>query len=154
MASITEFDVPQDRWTNQTWVIIQGLMVTFSTTGTVSPERFQKFLNTLQQGSITHLLSISEGSATIDSVQRKLAADIAKHKNMRIAVVIDSAITRGLITAFSWLGVNIKSYGPGKEEDALKYLGVPGLDIPQAIDAIQKLRDTSLATFKRYAAAK
>lgn len=154
MASNFEIDVPEDRWSNQNWLICEGLMVTFSTTGTVPSDRFQKFLDTLRTRDVTHLLSISEGSSTVDSVQRKISAEIAKEKSIKIAVILDSAITRGLITAYSWLGVNIKSYGPGKVEDALKYLDAPGVNVAQALEAVEQLRQSSLSQLKKYPVAR
>jgi hypothetical protein len=43
----------------------------------------------------------------------------------RAALVTDSAISRGVVTALSWFGVSIKAYRESELEDAMRYLAVP-----------------------------
>lgn len=139
-----EINIPEEGKSNFNWALIDGLMVSYARTGAIPQKRFQGYLDALRTRPITHMLSISTGGPTIDSVQRKTSADIAKEKNIKIAVVLDSAVARGVITAFSWLGVNIKSFGPGKESEALEHLAVPNLTTAEILSVVQQLGDMTI----------
>jgi hypothetical protein len=43
----------------------------------------------------------------------------------RAALVTDSAVSRGVVTALSWFGVAIKAYRESELEDAMRYLAIP-----------------------------
>lgn len=147
MAKV-EINLPQGGKSNFNWALVDGLLISFSKTGAIPQDRFEGYLDALRHKGVTHMLSISTGATTIDSVQRKNSADLAKEKGVRIAVVLDSAVARGVITAFSWLGVNIKSFGPGKEKDALDHLGIPHSAHDEILSVVQKLKDMTVEANK------
>lgn len=130
------------------WGILGSLLVSYTFPGEVSVSRFSEYLKVIREKEIRYLLSITEGTSTINSVQRKQAADLAREKDLRIAVVLDSAITRGLITAFSWLGVSMKSFAPGKLDDAIRYLDVQGVSSTEITTAVQQIEKESRLTRK------
>ena len=140
MSSGREINAPEDGSSNYNWAVIGKLLISFATSGSVPTQRFNEYLDALRNRQPTHVLAISQGTVTVDSVQRKAAADLVKDKGVKIAVLVDSAVTRGLITALSWLGVGMKSFGPGQEREALEYLATPSIDIPSTLEVIELLR--------------
>ncbi len=63
------------------------------------------------------------GSPAISAAQRKRTAEaMGKHRNY---VVTTSAMTRGIITAISWLGQPMKACAPSDVRAAIRDLGVP-----------------------------
>jgi len=144
MVPRIDYNVNPSTPLNFNWAISGELLVAFARSGTVSKDRFQEYMDAVRKRNIVYMLSITEGSAIIDSVQRKAAADLAKEQSIRIAVIIDSAITRGLVTALSWLGVNMKSFSPDQLPDAVKYLSVPGIELEHIAAMVKHLRDTTV----------
>lgn len=140
-----EINVLEGASSNYNWAILGDLLIAFARSGTVAPERFDQYLDAIRKREPKSILSISEGTAHVTSVQRKAAAELVKDKNIRIAVVLDSAVTRGFITALSWLGVGIKSFGPGAEKEALDYLEVSEDKLGEALELLEWLREHTQA---------
>lgn len=115
-------------------------MIAFTHAGPIRGERWSECLAEIRDKNITHLMSAGE-TAEIDSIQRKEAAEVVS--DIKLVAIVDSALTRGLITALSWLGVKVKSYPPAKLDDALKYLGAPGMKNDEIKGALEELRQRS-----------
>lgn len=59
------------------------------------------------------------------SVQRSKLSRIPELKRIPSAVVTSSAIGRGIVTAVSWLGTNVRAFAPVNLRGALDFLRVP-----------------------------
>ena len=149
MPAEYELNVPKNGWSNLTWAISGGLLISFGQTGSVPTERWSEFISALDSGKLTHILSMSSGDFQIDSLQRKTAADIVKARKFRCAVVVDSVITRGVLTALGWIGVQLKSFPPSQTRDALEYLAVPGRSVDDLMETITRLRESSMPRQER-----
>jgi hypothetical protein len=68
-----------------------------------------RFIKEATQRSFTTVLSVSKGSPKANSVQRKELSTAFKGKQV-VSVFDGSALTRGVITALGWLGMNIVSF--------------------------------------------
>jgi len=143
MPADFELNVPTDSWSNLTWAISGGLLMSFGQPGSVPSKRWAEFISALDSGKLTHILSMSSGDFQIDSVQRKSAAEIVKVRKFRSAVVVDSVVTRGVLTALGWIGVQIKSFAPSQTREALEYLAVPGRSVEDLLYIVERLREAS-----------
>jgi hypothetical protein len=122
-----------------TWESIGDTIVVVSK-GQISDEECSALAKYIKDVPVTKYLGISAGTTEMTSVQRKLLADAVKSRNMRVAVVTDDRLVRGLITAASWLGVNVKAFSIADINDALRHLQVPATMTQRIIDTIGKLK--------------
>ncbi len=57
-------------------------------------------------------------------MQRKKGVDAAKEKGIRVAVVTDERLVRGIVTAASWFGTDIQAFDWSHLRDAIDFLQV------------------------------
>ena len=107
------------------WTEIKHVIVVCGTAGKVSNEKWEAYLKDLKTKNIKKCLSLSAGTSEVTSVQRAAAADILKKLDIKMAVVTDESLIRGMVTAASWLGADIKAFSWSDLAEALKYLEVP-----------------------------
>jgi len=72
--------------------------------------------------------------------QRQLLTPWKDKVDMRTAVLSDSIIARGVVTAVSWLGIQNKAFVPGDVEGAARYLGLSPAEHAIASDQLAMLR--------------
>lgn len=70
------------------------------------------------------LLVIAPPRATIDVRQRGNVKTFLKYTGARLAVVTESRVVRGLVTAVAWFNVRVAAYAPDGVEEALSFLGL------------------------------
>lgn len=134
-----EINVGDKGQTNFSWATKNGLLILYARDGEMSELRFGEFINVLR-GDVTHSLSVSEGSPSITSVQRKALADTVKDRSIRMMVIVDSAFARGIITALGWLGLKIKSFGPNDLATVVSQIGIEGITEAEVFDLLETLR--------------
>ena len=60
------------------------------------------------------------------SPNAKQRANLGQHAGkIRAAILTDSIVARGVVTALSWLGVSIAAFPPAQVTGAMDYIGVP-----------------------------
>jgi hypothetical protein len=70
-------------------------------------------------------LIVSDGGAP-NAIQRKsLTEQLAALAHIPRAVVTPSSVVRGVVTALSWLGHNMKAFSPSEMQQAVEFLHVP-----------------------------
>ena len=69
---------------------------------------------------------------------------MSKSKALSIAVVTDVKLVRGMVTAVSWLGVDIKAFSWLDVSAALKHLEVTNATQSSAIAVIERFRRGAL----------
>jgi hypothetical protein len=126
------------------WQIIGDLLVSFTSSGVISDETWGQFAADIRNPQVTRLLSSTMGDIDVTSTQRKLAADSARTRKMPVAVVADSKVVRGMVTAVSWLGVDIKSFGWDELPQAMTFLKVSSATEKRAIEVVRRFRVESL----------
>ena len=80
------------------------------------------------------------GSVTLTAGQRAELADLVNAKGFRVAVLIDSAVTRGMVTALGWVtGNKYRAFGPRAIDDALGWIGggLQGSDVQRLVQSMR-----------------
>ena len=107
------------------WELVDKVLVLVQGEGVASDVEWNAFLDdydkqsTLLQSMLWHLPSIGPSSA-----QRRRLSEIHARHPLAIAVLTNSQLARGAVTALSWLGVTVKTFDPAQEEAALTHLGL------------------------------
>lgn len=106
------------------WETVDSCLVTMSIPGPVDKATWQAYIDDLRQPQLESVFSLVSGAATIDAVQRKQAANTVSERGLRVIVVTDNRLTRGVLTAISWLGASIRSYSWMEIERAFEGLAM------------------------------
>lgn len=94
------------------WELVDDVIITQTVPGPISDELYiNRFVGDLKKNKVRVIFSVSMGETSLTATQRKAAADVLRDKGILAVVVTDSRMTRGIITAVSWLGANAKAFG-------------------------------------------
>jgi hypothetical protein len=78
-----------------------------------------------------------------NNAQRRASADLAKeYRNgakVRVAVVSRSIVARGIVTAFRWLGLPLRSFQPEELAEAFAFLVVTTAEAVAICEAVEEL---------------
>jgi hypothetical protein len=77
----------------------------------------------VKSGTLAGILVVTAGGGPT-SVQRMMIGDIDGFQKLPTAIVADSTIARGIVTAISWFGKDIRSFQPAALDGAFQYLRV------------------------------
>jgi hypothetical protein len=90
------------------------------------------------------------GGVTLKAKQRSELADLVNTNGCRVAVLIDSAIARGMVTALGWVtGNKYRAFAMGAIDDAMAYLGgnLDPVEVHGTIDSMrEQMSQRKLAT--------
>lgn len=100
--------------------IVDDVMVTRNRPGSVDDKLWNRYIDELLRSKVKATFSLVEGSITVTATQRKSAADALKTKNLPAVVIIDDRISRGILTAISWLGGNVKGFSWAEADKAVE----------------------------------
>lgn len=116
MITDHRFDVPTrgERQTH-TWVVVDDLVICLTQAGPIPDEQWARFARDVASPNVKAVLGLSFESVSVNSVQRKAVSAAIKGKTL--AAVLESTVTRGVLTALGWLGLNIKVF-PWRQLDA------------------------------------
>lgn len=108
--------------------------------GSVPPaqDEWNQYVEALAEGhksGLTGLLVLTDGPGP-NSSQRKQISSF----DLRSAVLTPAAVARGIVTALSWFGANIRAFPPEQIDDALDYLQVPRAEQLQVLRVLAGLR--------------
>jgi hypothetical protein len=117
-----------------------NVIIMCSTSGKVPAEAWNHFIKEFRTGEINKFLSLSIGMTDVNSTQRAEGVQIAKEKNCTVSVVTDERLMRGLVTAASWLGANVKAFAWDQLEDAVKHFGLSSALETRVLDTARALR--------------
>lgn len=65
---------------------------------------------------------------------------------VQTAVLTDSLVARGAVTALRWFGIDVRAFAPGQQDQALAYISVPERDIELVKRSLDGLNAEVLAT--------
>jgi len=103
------------------WVKDGDVMIGVNTPGKISDEVWSAFMADFAANDYKTYIGCSLGILEVSSTQRKEAATILHDNGVGVVVITDEVLVRGIVTAVSWLGANVKSF-PWREFDrALQY---------------------------------
>ena len=102
---------------------IADVLLICSGAGVLADPDFQRMYGACKQASVRKILGLS-GPTEMTSVQRKAAAEIAKDRGIFTVTITNERLTRGIVTAVSWLGMNIKAYSWDELRTGIRQLGL------------------------------
>jgi hypothetical protein len=90
-----------------------------------TPEEWSAFLKAMELDlpNLRGILVFTAGGS-LNARQREQIELLTTRGNLRVAVLTDSVVVRGVVTALSWFKVQIKAFAPNAEQSALEHLGV------------------------------
>jgi hypothetical protein len=93
-----------------------------------------------RHGKLTRLrmLSITDGGSP-DANMRNALAKALDGKSLHMAMVTDSAVARGVVTAISWFNPWVKSFSPRHFQPLIDHLELAAKDHPAIADALSAL---------------
>jgi hypothetical protein len=90
-------------------------------------------------GRVTRSLIVSSGAGPNGRQRTMLMKEFPEFAPVPVAVVSDSSMTRGIVTALRWFGKNIRAFPPSQLAAALEYLGVPPERHAAVLDRVEAL---------------
>jgi hypothetical protein len=125
------------------WVKDGDVMVNVNTAGNIGDELWDRFVEQLGGFDYKCYIGASLGILELSAAQRKHAASALRTNGVQVVIITDDVLVRGVVTAVSWLGANVKSFAWKDIDRALARLSV--LDRKATLmPIIQRLRDECL----------
>jgi hypothetical protein len=125
------------------WVKQDDVMVAVNTAGNLGDEIWARFMVDLSAVDYKCHIGASMGILELSAAQRKQAAAALRANGVQVVVITDDVLVRGVVTAVSWLGANVKSFTWKDIDRAFLRLGV--LDRKASLMAtIDRLREECL----------
>jgi len=148
-SSTPRFELPRDGEPSfHSWFVVGELIVSFSQEGAIPDSVWNRFVADVGAKTTKSVLGLSIGSVGINSVQRKAIAEAVKGRSL--AAVLQSPVVRGILTAMSWFGINVKPFSWQNLRDSISYLGAdPDVIEPLIKDLISKAGGPSWESLTR-----
>jgi hypothetical protein len=138
----SKMNVPTDG-SNFSWVFVGETLIVFTAPGVLKDERLDLLLREVKEHPVKYGIGASIGKGEMTSLQRKKSADV--FSGVRLVGILDDRLTRGIMTALGWLGMNIKGFEWEYARDAIVHLGIPNVDPDELLSVIYELRDSGMA---------
>ncbi|WP_156041055.1 hypothetical protein [Chondromyces apiculatus] len=116
------------------------LAISFTELGPSEDAVWDAFARDLSERGVNRLLATSLGAIDVTSAQRRIIADALKQRKIAAAAVMDDRLSRGVVTAVTWQGVDIEIYAWSELREAILSLNVPPAEVDAVIDATIRLR--------------
>jgi len=127
------------------WVIVGDILVSF---GRIRDELWDDYINDFKTKGVTKYLGTTIGHVEVNSVKRKEIFEVTKGRGIKVAIVTDERIVRGIATAASWVGVNVKAFSWEELREAVRHLGIPSSLEERVIDAVMQLKAANMPSRK------
>jgi hypothetical protein len=118
------------------------VFVTVHSADPPSDEEWARYLEVSKThfGSLRASVIITDGGGPNSRQRALLIERYPEFGPVPVAVVSDSAITRGIVTALHWLGKNIRAFRPTDLARAFEYLSVPVAEHEALLHRVAVLR--------------
>jgi len=100
---------------------------------------WEGFIHALRVKFYSKFLYYAPGHVEVTSVQRKETFEILTRRGIHCAVVTESGLVRGIVTAASWFGVKVKAFSVANTNEAFAALGIDGARAEETHAELQKL---------------
>jgi hypothetical protein len=122
-----------------TWVVYGDLVMSLTREGAVPDRHWELYIEDLRRSTTRVVLGLGVGAMSVNSKQRRSAA-LALH-DKRVGAVLNSSVARGIATAFSWLGLQLRSFAFSESQllDAFTYLDSAYLTPEQGLELVERL---------------
>lgn len=122
------------------WTTVGPTMISCSTDGKMDDATWKAFAKDLESKGITKYIQGVIGMVDVSSLQRKLVVDILTAHKISAVIVTDDRLVRGMITAASWLGANIKGFAWAELKLAVEHIEEVGVTKDRIMAAMQTMR--------------
>lgn len=127
------------------WAVVGEVLVAHTTEGAVPDETWNSFVKDIETKPVRKFVGASTGATEVSSTQRKTASAALSAKKVSSFVITDDRLVRGVATAASWLGVDIKSFSWAELDKCIKHLGIDAETGHQVAATLNRLKTACLA---------
>ncbi|HEX2572824.1 MAG TPA: hypothetical protein VH877_24955 [Polyangia bacterium] len=107
------------------WKVIDDILIACSTAGEVPQELWKDLIADVRKHRVTKVIGLSLGQSSISSSQRKEVSELARLQGIRLVNITDDKLVRGIMTALSWLGVNVIAFPMSQLREGIASLKLP-----------------------------
>lgn len=108
----------------QKWAVIGDLFIAASNGSIPSDDNWNAYIHDLKTKPFQKYLHIAASNTEVTSLQRKAAFEAFTSRGVKCAVLTESGVVRGVVTAASWFGVDVKAFKVEALPTALSYLSI------------------------------
>lgn len=130
-----------DRMSYHQWKHVGGVVAAFTSEGVMPDDAWAAMCRDLATLPIRGYIGCTTGPVDVSSMQRKMGVDTMSARDLPTAVVSESRVIIGLVTAASWLGAKIKAFSWKELQAATKYLGASPSEQVEIVAAINHMRE-------------
>jgi hypothetical protein len=105
------------------WSVHEGVAVVVHAPGEPTDAAFDEWLSDMRAATIRGLVVVAP-HAKLSAKQRKQVQHWFLQSKARGAVITNSTVARGVVTAISWFKVPIRAFAPGDLTSAFEYASV------------------------------
>ncbi|MEM7153051.1 MAG: hypothetical protein AAF799_09415 [Myxococcota bacterium] len=102
---------------------VEDMYVTVHRAERVAEKDWAAFVAHVEAAEAIPRMLVIAGPGKLDPEQRHFVRGAYDRFNMRIGVLADSRLARGILTALNWFGVEAKAFQAHDLDGALSYLG-------------------------------
>jgi hypothetical protein len=121
------------------WVKHRNLLFVAQNPGLPTPEDWAHYFADISSLEFDGVLVIGHDNKLSVS-QRSDVDGLLKRRRAKLALVTNSVISRGVLTALSWLGLHVKAFAPTEVWGALAFLAMPLEERSEAVAMIEQLQ--------------
>lgn len=125
------------------WQLFGDILLVCVVPGDIEPARWESYLTVLRSGDCRLIFTLVKGAVSIDANMRSSAAGALKVHDLPVMVITDSRLTRGMLTAMSWLGAKFSPYRWADLDTAV--------DLTNAPNEVKQALRTAAKAFQEYA---
>lgn len=105
--------------------VLDKVLVLVHTAENPNDEEWMSYVREIQrQGKdLLPQIVLTEGGRP-NTVQRKALTDVLAGRSVKVAVLSEQAMVRGVVTAIGWFNKDIKAFSPSNLSPAMSYLGL------------------------------
>jgi hypothetical protein len=122
------------------WDVFDHVLVSFATAGAFADEDWQELVKAVKEPRVSLFISATSGVTEANSVQRKALIEVFKQKRMPAIIITDEGMVRGMVTAASWLGADVKAFSWEALQDVGKHIGASVATTEKIVEALKLFR--------------
>jgi hypothetical protein len=126
------------------WEVLGTTMLLVYRTGKLPEPEFTRFMKWLPQeySQLTGMVVVPNNSIPT-AAQRGTIKEYQERYGIKAAVLTDSPLVRGVVTAMAWFGGALAAFAERDVLEALRYAGISGSQLPDAERTLARLRETA-----------
>jgi hypothetical protein len=126
------------------WEVLGTTMLLVYRSGKLPEPEFTQFMKWLPQQypQLTGMVVVRNRSVP-SAAQRSLIKDYQESNRIKTAVLTDSPLVRGVVTAIAWFGSDLATFAERNARDALSYAGISSAQLTEAERTLATLREAA-----------